>query len=300
MVAIVKNEAQYIQEWLYFHSMLGVKHFYIYDNNSSDSTAELLRRYNSVTTIAWPQEEAKTQRVAYAHALTTFGSESRWMVFIDADEFVFPTRYDTLPEALSKYEDLPGLVVPWRMFGHSGHRTRPAGLVIENYTKTVQLPHPQISQRDYGFLRKVKSIVDPTRVKGVNPHVFLTDGGVFHTPNRQLWSKDHPCSPAEDDHILLNHYFSKSEEEFEAKVDRGFIDMVGPSHAKYAESASHAKYAERKRVMAKAIESAPIEDRKIQRFVPILRARMGLLPCPSDPVNAVSDVVKDGFAAEQS
>jgi hypothetical protein len=288
-VALVKNEAQYIQEWLEFHFMLGVQHFYIYDNNSSDSTVDLLKRYDAVTTIAWPQEEAKTQRVAYAHALSTFGSDSRWMVFIDADEFVFPARYDTLPEALSKYEDLPGFVVPWRMFGHSGHRTRPAGLVIENYDKTVQLPHAQISQRDYGFLRKVKSIVDPTRVKGVNPHCFLTDGGTFLTPNRKLWFKSHPTPPAEDDHILLNHYFSKSQEEFEAKVDRGFIDMVGPAHPRYAESPFHARYAGRKREMARAIESAPIEDRKIQRFLPKLKARMGLLSSSSELGNAVQD-----------
>src|SRR5262249_51491176 len=158
--------------------------------------------------------EPKLQRAAYGHALSSFGSESRWMVFIDADEFVFPTRYDTLPEALSDYEDLPGLVIPWRMFGNSGHLTRPAGLVTENYTKTLQLPNPHVGHRDYVSLRKVKSIVDPTRVKGVSPHRFLTDDGVFRTPNRKLWSRGHACPPAEDDHILLNHYFSKSEQEF--------------------------------------------------------------------------------------
>ena len=36
-VAIVKNEAPYIVEWIEFHRLVGVDKFYIYDNESSEN-----------------------------------------------------------------------------------------------------------------------------------------------------------------------------------------------------------------------------------------------------------------------
>src|SRR4029079_6813486 len=45
VVAIVKNEVRYLEEWLDFHCLVGCSHFYIYDNGSTDGTADLLRKY---------------------------------------------------------------------------------------------------------------------------------------------------------------------------------------------------------------------------------------------------------------
>ena len=40
--AIMKNEGPYLKEWLEFHHMVGVEHFFLYDNNSDDKTREIL------------------------------------------------------------------------------------------------------------------------------------------------------------------------------------------------------------------------------------------------------------------
>jgi glycosyltransferase involved in cell wall biosynthesis len=262
ITAIVKDEANYIEEWINFHSFLGVEHFFIYDNGSTDDTREILEKYDFVTRISWqPDNKGNAQTKAYVHALKEFGGRSRWMMFIDVDEFIFPTHYTTLSDAFTRYEDLPGLVLPWRIFGYSDHKRRPSGLVIENFTKTVRLPNPSVSHSEYILLRKVKSVVDPTRVKGVHTHIFLTDNGPPLTPSRSPWSKLSPGPPEEDEHILLNHYFTKSEEEFQAKLARGYKMSGNRNLAK-------------KLAMAKAIESYPVEDLRIQRFVPILRARL--------------------------
>ncbi|GMO23401.1 MAG: hypothetical protein Ta2B_02600 [Termitinemataceae bacterium] len=37
IVAIVKNEASYIKEWIEYHRLVGVDRFYIYDDNSTDN-----------------------------------------------------------------------------------------------------------------------------------------------------------------------------------------------------------------------------------------------------------------------
>jgi hypothetical protein len=40
--AIIKNEADYIYEWLSYHAFLGISHFYLYDNNSMDNTRAVI------------------------------------------------------------------------------------------------------------------------------------------------------------------------------------------------------------------------------------------------------------------
>ena len=45
VVAIMKNEAPYVKEWLDYHLAAGVNHFYIYDNESPDNFKEVLQPY---------------------------------------------------------------------------------------------------------------------------------------------------------------------------------------------------------------------------------------------------------------
>ena len=43
--AIAKNEGPYFQEWIEWHRKQGVEKFYIYDNESTDGTREVLEPY---------------------------------------------------------------------------------------------------------------------------------------------------------------------------------------------------------------------------------------------------------------
>jgi hypothetical protein len=260
VVAIVRDGVGYLDEWITFHQMVGCDRFYVYDNKSSDGTWELLQRYESrgiVTPIRWPD----SQRGAYAHALTTFGPTSRWMMFIDTDEFVFPTRSDSLQQELQRYEDLPCVVLPWHMFGHSGHKVRPPGLVIENYTMRSAIPHPSKSPSVTRALTKIKSIVDPVRTRAVKTHNFPNDEGqVYYALDRKPFRRG-KWTPSDSDSMVLNHYFTRSEEEWEAKLQRGGGSQRPPADMR-----------QRRNAVRDAIERASVEDRRIQRFVPGLKA----------------------------
>ena len=48
------------------------------------------------------------------------------MMFIDVDEFIFQRTTRRCRTPLLGYEDLPGLVLPWRIFGYSDHKRRPS------------------------------------------------------------------------------------------------------------------------------------------------------------------------------
>ena len=40
--AIFKNEGHYLKEWIEFHKLQGVEHFFLYNNNSTDDYEQVL------------------------------------------------------------------------------------------------------------------------------------------------------------------------------------------------------------------------------------------------------------------
>lgn len=126
LTVIVKNEAEYIIEWLEYHRMVGVKHFYIYDNDSTDNLFEKLSLYiksNIVTYIKWPGQVQ--QLAAYYDALNRYKYETKYMGFIDADEFLVPVSNEYLPaiieDIFGENEKAGGIGVNWRNYGSSFH-----------------------------------------------------------------------------------------------------------------------------------------------------------------------------------
>ena len=73
-----KNAATYLAEWLAFYTTLGVDHFFLYNNESSDRHEDVLAPYlaaGSATLIDYPGKGI--QHALYAHCLDTFGSRTR-------------------------------------------------------------------------------------------------------------------------------------------------------------------------------------------------------------------------------
>lgn len=214
--AIVKNEAAYIEEWIAYHNVVGVEHFLIYDNGSTDGLHELLTPYINhglVTLFVWPL--AYGQASAYRHAAYFFGESTRWLAFIDIDEFIVPRCDPDLPTLLQRV-DPEQLVMPWRKFGFSGHHSRPPGLVMENYTMAQDLPDEGLA-----FIA-AKAIVKPSALTGVAIHLHRTRSGKFvdaggfevETNTKQVMRPSYEV-------LQVNHYYTKSEQEFAVKLARG-------------------------------------------------------------------------------
>ena len=153
--AIFRDEAEYLQEWIEFHRLVGVERFFLYDNGSVDDWRTVLAPYmrdGIVEVHDWPHGPA-VRRVQRLPPRGT-GPQSRWIAFIDVDEFLFSPTRTPLPEMLTRYERWPGVGVHWCVYGGSGHLQKPDGLVIESY-----LHHTTEPLRN----RWIKSIVDPAR-----------------------------------------------------------------------------------------------------------------------------------------
>jgi Glycosyltransferase family 92 len=211
--AIYRWEGDYLREWVAFHRLVGVERFFLYDNLSDDQHREALRPYiedGTVELTDWPMFPGQVQ--AYNDCIERHREDSRWIAFIDIDEFLFSPTELTVPEALSPYERWPGVGVNRVTFGTSGHETRQPGLVLENYTRRLEFPNA----RSPG----VKSIVDPRRtVRAHDPHEFeFADG---HGVDETELPLDGPRAQTDARDVLrVNHYFTRSNEERLEKLER--------------------------------------------------------------------------------
>jgi hypothetical protein len=227
IVLVVRNEARHIGEWARFHRLAGVRHVFVYDDGSSDSTlAELETQLGpgSHTVIPWAQRLSDrslgrpihNQVLAYAHASANFGGAFRWLAFIDADEFLVPVQSDGVDQALAHLgPEVWNVSLPWHMFGRCGHTTPPHGGVVRNYLLRAAEPMQGVN---------FKCLVDPCRLTTVRVHSMGTgqpaltwnDRGQA-VPIRQRQRPDFYSA----EHLQLNHYYSRSSMELEQKISRG-------------------------------------------------------------------------------
>ncbi len=233
IVLIVKNEARHIAEWAAFHHAAGVRHFIVYDNGSTDGTADVLRDTlpaDALTVFPWDQKlkdgrsgaEIHNQVLAYAHALRNFGAGFRWLAFIDVDEFLIPVTAPDLPTALADLSDHAQVSLPWHMFGRNGFEDAPEGGILSNY---LLRSDPTKATHSLNW----KCIVDPARVTGVRVHSFDIDGaGIGVNDMGTLATHKDRANRAfySNAAIQLNHYYSRSNAELQAKINRGSNKIV--------------------------------------------------------------------------
>lgn len=153
--ALFKNEAKYLKEWIEYHRLIGVDHFYLYDNGSKDlpfamrALGPYLKK-KIVTLTHWPDllplEEGDnaykwaltTQISAYENALKLKAEkEAKWILFLDVNEFLVPVGGKSVLEILKEHEEDSALSLVSYAFNASQIDTLPANkLVIESVDMT--------------------------------------------------------------------------------------------------------------------------------------------------------------------
>lgn len=213
-VCIAKDEPD-LEEWVRYHQLIGVEKFFIFDHKSAQPIEQQLAPLIASKLVTVIRATGQYPQVPlYEWALKNHQPTSRWLAFIDADEFLVPKQTDDLRTLLRDYEQFGGLGVHWLLFGSSGHEKRPPGLMMENYTRR--------SSKSYDLNQHVKSIVQPARATGtINPHFFHYAPPYFAV-NEFGVPFDSPVSyPHTSERVQFNHYYLKSREEFLKKAARG-------------------------------------------------------------------------------
>jgi len=208
-------DAEYLREWVEFHRLVGVERFFLYNNGDREAQRELLAPYvEDGIVVLHDFPGLPVQMPAFEHCLANHREDSRWIAFIDTDEFLFSPTGRPLPEMLAQYEEWPAVGVCRPPFGPSGHRTKPPGLVIESYLTRIAPQQPR------GGALAVKSVIDPRRaVRPFNPHVFELTGGPLVDEQQRPVNKGQVDPPVFET-LRINHYWTRSEEECRLKFSR--------------------------------------------------------------------------------
>lgn len=280
LCCIARNEDPFLREWVAYHALLGVEHFYIYDNMSDVPVGNVLKGYADPARVTVRRIHGKAvQMEAYQDCLASHGAKYRWMGFIDLDEFVLPMRDTDLRVMLSEFEEYAALGLTWRIFSSNGHEARPKGGQIRNYTRAFPADsHPRNAH--------IKSFIHPARIAAArNPHFF------WYKPGGYAVTDEHLPIPAELAYApslqrtgRINHYYYRSRQDFKEKIARGRGTVADPALANKME------------YFEEHLNFPVEEDHAIQRFWPVLNTVLktdALPPLPDIPEDAPFPVYCD-------
>lgn len=250
IVACFLNENDYLKEWLDFHILMGVNHFYLYNTGIKEqylpnghkfyidkfvkedgyqmiteimesskyklileNPTTILKPYiekGIVTYIQW--NKSFDQADIYNHAYRTYGKTSFWMAFLDIDEFLYPNNpKEDLKMILNTYYQYPLIAVHSLFFGSSGNINKNNLPVIERFTFRADDKCPI---KGYNDLTKI--IVQPKYIrKFKNAHTCYLINNIKGVNTNREKVKNKAClRPIYHNVLRINHYHVKSREEF--------------------------------------------------------------------------------------
>jgi hypothetical protein len=233
LCCIIKNERN-LEEFIMYYRILGVEHFYIYDNESSMPISKRLSHsyFKKICTII-PFPGKIQQLNAYNNCLKHHGHETNWLIVVDGDEFICPKnkKHFSLRDFLKEYKGYHAIGINWVMFGSSFHEKKQDGFIIDNFR------HCENHQNKH-----IKTICKPKHtINFPNPHY-----AIIKDPTKYVdCHKKQISGPFNErktiDCIQINHYWGKSKEEHYEKRARGratTLDLrviAEDPHAKYNE-----------------------------------------------------------------
>ncbi len=240
-VTTVRNGAFYIPCFLEHHRRLGIRHFLVLDNGSTDGTIELLREQPDVTLYrtAVPYRTYENLMKRY---MVRKHSKDKWNVFVDIDElFDYPASDRlALPDLLAylEHHGYTALVVQMLdMFSAEPLAQSPAK------TDDLQSTFPyfdvsDISKRPYEFDDRPGSTLE-SHHGGIRRTVFGSENGLTKVPLIFLddeietfvgWHHVRKAHFADVTAVLLHYPFNRSFYEKAEEAARSGRYGLGASH----------------------------------------------------------------------
>ncbi|MFM5512157.1 glycosyltransferase family 2 protein [Aeromonas veronii] len=234
IATMMKNEADSLIEWVCYHLAVGVDSFIVANNESSDSTEEILMLLSEFCDLKYfnfeTPKSSRPQLPAFNYMLNEYKQHHHLMAFIDADEFLCPMNgQDKINETVTNIfsdQNVGALAINWCNYGSSGATFKEDGLVVERFT--------QHSLNEFSANHHYKTIFRARDIsRFVNPHHVETTKRYVHCDGSDLVNHpDHGVGISKFvkwDGIRINHYVIKSlQEYFVGKALRGNASTQKP------------------------------------------------------------------------
>jgi hypothetical protein len=207
-----------IAEWVAHHLLLGFNKIHIFDHKSvtpvSHTLAPMLSNKRINVTRVETDGSIKLNLMTRAVQISQQKNVS-WMLYLDADEFLLLNGFNNIREFLNVFKFADAIGINWLMFGTSGHKSQPPGLLTENFIQSDKI----INQHIKSFVRPEKVIlpaVNPHFFNMINPNRYFAASG-----NRMTQGPFNPV-PKIFTKVMayVAHYYTQSEEEHARRKSR--------------------------------------------------------------------------------
>jgi hypothetical protein len=257
IIACARWETQAITEWLLYHRSIGFDHVHLYcnDDDPAELHAEVLPFLQGddpfVTFRHYPFQGQQFHM--YMHCLRAHKDESEWVMFLDVDEFLCIRGTSGIKAFLQEVPDgWDSIAFNWQMFGNNGHKQRPPGSVLLNYTqreaelkftcktltRTAAIDLPRIEHKMFFWHHWDEKLFPEMRrynVLGVPVAEVRGDdegrGYIAIEENRQRIY----------DRAVVHHYAFKSEADYLMRAERGSLgEFIGQARYRGVHEAGQA------------------------------------------------------------
>lgn len=184
-----KNEGPFLLEWVAYHRVIGFDRIVVVSNDCDDGSDVLLDRLADAGIVDHLRQQVppgiapqtNAEQVARNAGMFRTGD---WVMWLDADEFLLPSPpRHTVADIIDALQGNAALMVAWRFFGDSHHKTWPGRHVSADFTWAAKRRRGQNAQVKtlfrYGPEIKQLDIHRPILAEGVTREVFpvLTSAG---------------------------------------------------------------------------------------------------------------------------
>ncbi len=159
----IRDEGDVLEHNLRFHHALGVDHFIVTDNGSTDETVDILARYESAglaTVIKAPNMDYREEGARWMTEMARLAATdlaADWVIHTDADEFWWPIE--------GSLKDVLGSVLD------------PYGVLIAPRCEFIGRPDGEGSFADRLTIREVRARYQPKVAHRADPDVVMLDRG---------------------------------------------------------------------------------------------------------------------------
>lgn len=218
--SIVKNEDNYIDEFVRIHQYLGVEFFLFFDR-SNNPLSNKFKNLPHIKVINFPEGPNGMHANAWMEGVKFFTGKTKWCQFVDIDQVVVPKQTNDIKVMLQNYENHASLGLNWHSFGSSHRETEPEeGLsTYEAYTLRAADETP--------INNHIQSIVQPDKIEHAvwhDPHHPIVKPG-----ERQVNSIKMTCHgpfniPPYQEIGFIAHYYTRSREYWARKIAKRRAD----------------------------------------------------------------------------
>ncbi len=245
----MKNEGPFLLEWVAHHKAAGFDTVTVVSNDCTDGSDLLLDALDAAGYLHHLRQTVPPDMAPQLSAAREFESgfelEGKWVLWLDADEFLnIHTGDGSVQTLLARLGPASGIAINWRVFGTSGQAVWDGQPIAQRQTGCAEpsyKPHQAVKTLfRYGWQFTHMDVHAPHAAAGAEEAFHILDSGGSAVAQRAFfYDRDGaPRYRARIRHVhdiyrlaQVNHYALRSRESFALKSLRGDGTMTAAENA---------------------------------------------------------------------